>query len=225
MNEENQSNAIETTADELFAGSEMPEVNEAALPLIESEKAAEAETEAVRAAIESGEMDAEGNLFDESIHAVDPLTGKPKLRADGTFALRRGRKKGGKISDQHVKLKAGPVETESNALMAAAANTIVMTVDSIALALLRISAEAPEKAALCQAWIAYLEQKDISEIPPAYMLILTSVAVYAPKLNAPEPRGRLAKLKLWWFERREKKRFEKRGGKKLIEKTEDSKYD
>lgn len=173
--------------DDLFAGdAKLPEVNSE----IESMSVNDEPIIAPLPPELAAKSDTANEQFNPEIHAINK-DGTPKLKKDGTFAKKRGRKSGAQTksisSDQSVKYE--------NVQLVAGAQIIVGSVDSAINALLMVKASDEERAMLCDAWIGYLESLEMDDLPPWLLLAMSNVMVYAPKMTQPEPVKRIDKIR------------------------------
>lgn len=150
-----------------------------------------------------GYQDVAGTLFDSNLHATDE-NGKPKKKADGTWAKKRGRKAGSVSSTA----QAAPGLGASNgaALQAqneiAALNSAIVTVQTIFLLGKAIGAEEweplPHEPGMLQdAWKNYYLTAGVTQLPPWLGVAIATGAYALPRTQRPKTKKRLFGAWVW----------------------------
>lgn len=140
-------------------------------------------------------------IFDPAIHMVDG-DGNPKYTKDGKLRLKPGRKNGykvtSKIGARQVKNEpaADPIEEQSSAALQGAANVASQMFFTVCQMLGGEDfAPAPEEVAMMnQNMMVYLQSKDISDIPPGYLLLITMGAYAMPRFTRPKVKEKMRGL-------------------------------
>lgn len=153
--------------------------------------------------------------FDPEIHEVDPVTGQPARRRDGTFKLKRG-KGSPKVprkttvtprpsvlipGEEEKKLEAKAAEAADLAKQREALSAMVVdgVTGSVAMVLgedwvLAKDKNNAERNHLIDATSVYLESTGVNDIPPGALLALAICMYAAPRLSTPKTQNRLAAL-------------------------------
>lgn len=150
--------------------------------------------------------------FDPSRHALDS-EGNPRKKRDGSFALKRGRKGGGVVSDsasQQVKPNTSgklppkpapsldrpgtqpdaPAPVNYKAMATAAASTVL----GVAVMTMGDEWRPKDKAefsGLVDAGAAYMEAQGVTDIPPGWLLLSVVAAYSLPRITQPTTKSRL----------------------------------
>ena len=159
-------------------------------------------------AIDKAQADAttsseQAEKFDPAIHATD-TDGNPKYRADGSFALKRGRKAGATQSKIN-KPERPPQITDSE--VAARQSGKVCAALCIQLGVVvggdewlprkDASIGMDEQLQIEAAFANYFNAKGYTDIPPGLALVLSLAAYALPRFTMPKTRTRLARAKDW----------------------------
>ena len=176
-----------------------------------SEHAIEAQQEDdKKAEISEKRVDSSGNVFNPDMHAVDALTGEPKLTPTGRFK-KISKNKARTSTSENVLKTPNTVINESQPGMPA--GTAIVTLYTLAGTMLISDewAQTPEEMApqAC-AWNKYMDQKGVKDVPPI-VEALAATGIYAlSRLPRPKTKAKLARIKDWfvlkyvkWFGRRE----------------------
>lgn len=136
--------------------------------------------------------------FDPAIHAVN-TDGTPRMKADGTFANKRGRKgsntSGTRLSSREnttKKVIASQISPETYTMTAI---PIVMCIEQMGLQIgpeWKMNDE--EKDAQVGTWANYLRSKGIVEISPSMMLVIVSAGYVIPRLSVENTQTKIQKL-------------------------------
>ena len=148
--------------------------------------------------------------FDPSIHASNK-DGTPKFKADGSFALKRGRKPGGAISDPLPATGANPEATAQSPSNIDTSKPEAPKVDYTGLgkvyAGLFIGAgvgligaewnpvDADERKRLETAFSMYTKSTNAVDLPPGWALLFALGIYSANRLPHPNTQSKLSKLK------------------------------
>lgn len=135
------------------------------------------------------------NGFDPSIHATNE-DGSPKYKADGTFALRRGRKRqtatsempSGHVPTKPITRKAEVVDTsETTALV------IVSSIEGLFCSAIgpEWKMEDAEKGMNQGAWAAYLRANGMKDLSPGWMVVITTAIYATSRLSHPNTQSKL----------------------------------
>lgn len=149
--------------------------------------------------------------FDPSLHAIDKETGKPKMRGDGSFALKRGPKgKGATVSRETLsKPKPETKQTEGPVFSGTAQDQISnqeaarqfcnLTV-GIACAVIGPEWAPTNKAegdALVTGFRNYFDAKGQIQLSPEWGLAFTVLAYTLPRIQHENTRTKFGKIKDW----------------------------
>lgn len=139
--------------------------------------------------------------FDEALHAVNP-DGSPRLRSDGTFAMKRGRKKGQTASARKAaplpgeKTTAPKVDEVSDAeITARMATNLLINGCVVVFGDEWQPANPSEPQMIAGAFTDYFEAKGVTKLPPEWGLVIALGAYALPRFTKPNTRDRLAYLK------------------------------
>lgn len=167
----------------------------------------------------------DGEKFDPEIHAVDKVTGKPKLTSSGNFAKKRGRKSGApksKVGKGKNVVETTKAQQDARMVGVTAAHTLITVCVGIFGQEWRpvIDEEngLDEKQQLEMAFANYMEAKEVADIPAGIALAL-AIGFYAlPKIGQPKTQNRLSKgktkLKQWFVGYSDKRKNRKTKKKK-----------
>lgn len=159
---------------------------------------------------------AAGEVFDAAIHATNQ-DGTPKLKSDGTFARKRGRKAGASIlnapkpkDNAANSQQPATAETQAAALGIASANLVILCGMMVGgkdfapdekNALLGV----PDKEMLEGAFRDYYVATGKQDLPPGLTLCVAILAYAAPKFSRPTVLERFKKFGAWVSNWRKKK--------------------
>lgn len=155
--------------------------------------------------------------FDPTIHAVNP-DGTPRMRTNGSYALKRGRKSGGAnpagvpdAGDDGDQPTQAPGPAAPQAVTAAAASmsnkqTAVFLVETVTGILGKAIgpewlAEKDEKKGLSNATEQYLNAKGGLQITPEMGLLLALSAYAVPRMAVPNTQSKLSRFVGWCGDR------------------------
>jgi hypothetical protein len=152
--------------------------------------------------------------FDPSIHAVDSATGEPKRRADGSYALKRGRKSG-----------SSPLPSKDGVSQVKADAPQIGQAEQVTAAQVRISAEEAgrqsanllinasvwicgeeigkpqdraEAEGLKLSFVNYYEARGVPNVPPEIGLFVAVFSYIAPRYSKSiEAKSKFEKLTIW----------------------------
>jgi hypothetical protein len=193
---------------------DMPDPTEEA---IEAEKNKQADTIA-KLVDKNGEgPDPEKHVFNDD--------GTPKINADGTLKLKRGRKKGSTVQPKSTigntsnigssKPAVGNISARVGGV--AAANLVIAIGCSIDFE--EWQPQPGEKESLESAFADYFEAKGLEDIPPGWALCVALGAYALPKFTRPKTQSKLSGITRWigekWYKFKNRK-----GGNKKSEKKE-----
>lgn len=139
--------------------------------------------------------------FDEALHAVNP-DGSPRLRSDGTFAMKRGRKKGQTASAKKATpLPGEKVVTPKVAEISDAEATARMATNLLINGCVVAFGDEwrpveNEPQMIAGAFTDYFEAKGVTKLPPEWGLVIALGAYSLPRFMQPKTRDRLGYLKM-----------------------------
>lgn len=141
--------------------------------------------------------------FDPAIHAVNP-DGTPKRKADGTLALKRGRKAGNAASVLPPKSAAQSVvagEAEKRLSLDQAARESANLVINVAVWTLGAEVGQPidkaEAEGLRLSFRNYYEARGVPDLPPEIGLIVALGSYIGPRLMHEKSQSKMEKVKAW----------------------------
>lgn len=147
-----------------------------------------------------------GEAFNPAIHATNP-DGSPKMRVDGGFALKRGRKSGAATQSKVAKPQSAATPQVSESEVAARQSGAVMAALCIQLGVVMGGDEwqprrddsigLDEQKQMENAFANYFTAKGYTDIPPGAALAICIGAYALPRFTMPKTRTRLAKVKDW----------------------------
>lgn len=154
--------------------------------------------------------------FDPAIHAANP-DGTPRLRTNGSYALKRGRKSGAQMptgnpdtgadaDDATATTGAAPAAVNAAASAVSNKQTAVFLVDTVTGILSRAigpewAAEKDEKKGLANATEQYLVAKGGLQISPEMGLLLALSAYAVPRLAVQNTQSKLSRFMGWCGDR------------------------
>jgi len=176
--------AIEKEASELV--DKMPEPQEHA---IRAEEQARPATFSI--------VDRLGRPFDPAVHVTKP-DGTPEVNVDGTIRQKRGR--GARRPESRMGVPARPLSSPQ-----AAGTAIAEGIFSIGQLVGGeewrpvLSAEhgIDERGSMRDAWVAYCEQKEITDVPPGVAVSLCVIGYIIPRFAMPKTKTRFETAKEW----------------------------
>lgn len=145
--------------------------------------------------------------FDPAVHAVN-ADGTPKLRADGSFALKRGRKAGGAVQSKIAKPTAGTQSAgPSSAEISARASGVVAARTLMTFGVMLGGDEwqprkddsvgLDEAKQMEAAFSDYFIACGYTDIPPGWGLAIVMGAYAMPRFFMPKTKTRVTKIKDW----------------------------
>lgn len=162
-------------------------------------------------AAEAVGKDKDGNAFNPEIHATDGA-GNPRLKANGAYALRRGRKSTASQSPQKPTVTKGVVipgtvpardakEQESRAAGVGAANMMFVLLQAVGGSewspRVDTNTGLDEKAMMEHAHADAFAAWGVSDIPPGWALVFAYAMFAVPRFRMPQTQTRLQKLRGW----------------------------
>ena len=183
--------------------SQKPEASPQAETLIAQAEKATAETSSEPVTESSGQTVLFGGVevsppddtvFNPEIHATDTL-GNPKKNKDGTFAKKRGRKKGVAYAPNSPTIQTGDVTPDAVQCYQAAVITVhCITLLGRSLGGDEWEAKTEETKAMIDAWNAYYLASGVREIPPWLGVAIATGGYAVPRFTMPKTRSKLALL-------------------------------
>jgi hypothetical protein len=140
--------------------------------------------------------------FDPTLHAAN-ADGTPKLKADGTYARKRGRKAGAQAGDSAKSAAAGvlpnkPARSTQPAIDTSEATAAALIGVIEAVAVNAIGEEwrmhEAESAQYSAAVAAYMKSKGLVDVTPGIMVCICAAAYVGSRMSHENTRSKLARL-------------------------------
>jgi hypothetical protein len=139
--------------------------------------------------------------FDPAVHAVD-ADGRPRIKADGTYARKRGRKAGASSARTPVEAVSAARVDPADVAACQAANLVI---NGCTMAFGPAWAASPGEAAGMQgAFKDYFAARGVPSMPPEIGLAVVLLAYAAPRIDQEKAKGKIA-LAWQWLKMRLKK--------------------
>lgn len=138
--------------------------------------------------------DKKGTLFDAEIHAMKG--GEPVTKADGSYAKKRGRRKGGTLpTASAAPEKAAARQTAQHAGKATA--ELIFVLCELVLGSDWKPRDDTEKAAVEDAWANWYEATGRTEIGPGWTLVIVMAFYSLPRVTTKETKKRGSAIWRW----------------------------